>query len=134
MIPQDHKESIISSGLEFMRSITECYGVDKGMKLWDDIASTLGNDVKGEIFFAMISGEYTTKIRVSGTVHDRIASIKTIRTYTGLGLKEAKDLSDEMQSGKVILLKLTDPKLRTSAIRDFRSVGHVCEVYGSYTR
>ena len=126
MIPAEHKETIISAGIEFMRSITECYGNEKGMKLWDDIASTLGNDVKGEIFFAMISGEYTTKLKVSGTVNDRIASIKAIRSFTGLGLKEAKDLSDEMQLGKTVHIKILDPKFRTNAIRELRSVGHLC--------
>lgn len=126
MIPAEHKESVISAGLEFMRSITECYGTETGMKLWDDIASTLGNDVKGEVFFAMISGEYTTKLKVSGTVNDRIASIKAIRSFTGLGLKEAKDLSDEMQSGKTVYIKILDPKFRTNAIRELRSVGHLC--------
>ena len=124
MIPEEHKDSIISSGLEFMSSITACYGAEKGMELWDTIASTLGKDVKGEIFFAMINGHYTAKIRVSGTVVDRIASIKTIRTYSGLGLKEAKDLSDEMQSGKAIVLKLTAPSLRAEAIREFSRLGH----------
>jgi hypothetical protein len=126
MIPVEHKDSIISSGLEFMRSITECYGADRGMELWDTIASALGNDVKGEIFFAMINGEYTSKLRVTGMVNDRIASIKTIRTYTGLGLKEAKDLSDEMQSGRPILIKLTSASLRTEAIRELCRLGHTC--------
>lgn len=126
MIPLDHKEPIISAGLEFMRSITECYGTEKGMKLWDSIADTLGNGVKGEIFFAMVTGEYTSKLRVGGVVADRIASIKTIRTYTGLGLKEAKDLSDEMQSGKTVLLKLQEPTMRNHAIRELRAVGHIC--------
>jgi hypothetical protein len=125
MIPEEHKDSIITSGVEFISSITACYGADKGMELWDTIASTLGNDVKGAIFFAMINGQHTAKIRVSGSVVDRIASIKTIRTYTGLGLKEAKDLSDEMQSGKAIVLKLSAPSFRSEAIRELSRLGHV---------
>jgi ribosomal protein L7/L12 len=125
-IPVEHKEAIICSGIEFMKSITECYGSDEGMKLWDSIADTLDTSVKGEIFFAMISGQYTTTVRAGGSVNDRVASIKTIRTYTGLGLKEAKDLSDEMQSGKTVTLKLQDPKQRVNAIRDLRHVGHIC--------
>jgi len=78
-IPVEHKEPIICAGMEFMRSITECYGSEEGMKLWDAIASTLDPSVKGEIFFAMISGQYTTAIRVGGAVSDRVASIKAIR-------------------------------------------------------
>jgi hypothetical protein len=126
MIPTDHKEPIISAGLEFMRSITDCYGSEKGMQLWDSIATALGKDVKGEIFFAMVTGEYTSKLRLGGNVPDRIASIKAIRTYTGLGLKEAKDLSDIMQSGQSILLTLREPVMRSKAINEFRSIGHIC--------
>jgi len=96
------------------------------MELWDTIATALGKDVKGEIFFAMVTGEYTSKLRLGGTVADRIASIKAIRTYTGLGLKEAKDLSDLMQSGQTILLTLREPVMRSKAIHEFRSVGHIC--------
>jgi hypothetical protein len=126
MIPVEHKDAIISSGLDFMRSITECYGAERGMELWDTIASTLGKDVKGEIFFAMMGGEYVAKLRVSGVAVDRIFSIKTIRTYTGLGLKEAKDLSDEMQNGKTVVLKLTSHKLRNEAVRELTRAGHTC--------
>lgn len=125
-IPSEHKEAIIGSGLEFMRSITNCYGSEEGMKLWEAIASTLDSSVKGEIFFAMITGDYNSNLRVSGTVNDRVRSIKTIRTYTGLGLKEAKDLSDEIQSGKTVVLKLARPEDRTHAIFDLRSCGHAC--------
>lgn len=125
-IPADHKEQIIGSGIEFIKAITECYGHEEGMKLWDAIADTLDKSVKGEIFFAMITGQYTSKLRVSGTVNDRVRSIKTIRTYTGLGLKEAKDLSDIMQSGQGVVLSLTDPKLRIHAINDLRACGHTC--------
>lgn len=125
-IPVDHKEPIICAGIEFMRTITECYGSDEGMKLWDAIASTLDPSVKGEIFFAMISGHYTTSLRCGGAVSDRVASIKAIRIATGLGLKEAKDRSDDMQSGKTVTLKLQDPSQRMAAIRELRHVGHIC--------
>ena len=58
MIPAAYKEDIIQIGINFMRSITEAYGTDEGMKLWDTIASTLDPDVKGEIFFDMLTGDY----------------------------------------------------------------------------
>jgi hypothetical protein len=125
-IPTEHKEPIICAGIEFMRTITECYGSEEGMKLWDAISSTLDPSVKGEIFFAMISGQYTTSLRCGGAVADRVASIKAIRAATGLGLKEAKDRSDEMQSGQTVTLKLQDPSKRMTAIRELRNVGHIC--------
>ena len=56
------KASIVQSGISFMRSITEVYGSDEGMKLWDTIADTLDPQIKGHIFFAMITGEFNHMI------------------------------------------------------------------------
>lgn len=126
MIPTDHKQDIIQSGINFMRSITEAYGTDEGMKLWDTIASTLDPDVKGQIFFAMLTGEYNGIITISGHQPgaNRVAMIKAIRSVDkrSPGLKEAKDLSDWLSSGKSIKLEV-DPKNRGQALVELRNVG-----------
>ena len=96
MIPSEHKQDVIQSGMNFMRAITEAYGTDEGMKLWDSIASVLDPDVKGQIFFAMLTGDYTNMIHVTGhqVGADRVRMIKAVRSVDrrGIGLKEAKDL------------------------------------------
>lgn len=124
MIPAEHKEDIIQSGINFMRSVTEAYGTDEGMKLWETIASTLDPDVKGEIFFAMLTGEYNGIIKVSSFQQgsDRIKRIKAIRSVTGLGLKEGKDLSDTVDIGKTITLNI-DPKTRNECLDELRNAG-----------
>lgn len=124
MIPTENKQDIIQSGINFMRSITEAYGTDEGMKLWDTIANTLDPDIKGHIFFAMLTGEYNNVITISSHVHNanRVSMIKAIRTITGMGLKEAKDLSDELSSGKTIKL-MCDPKNRIQHLKELRSAG-----------
>lgn len=124
MIPAEHKGQIISAGMHFMRAITEAYGVDDGMRLWDTIASTLDPDVKGEIFFAMITGDYNDRIHVRQIGHDRVAVIKAFRNHDKrrLGLKEAKDLSDLCQSGKVITLEI-EPKHRIQIERELMAIG-----------
>ena len=124
MIPAEYKEDIIQSGINFMRSITEAYGTDDGMKLWDAIATTLDPDVKGQIFFAMLTGDYNGVIKVSSfqLKSDRIWRIKAIRAVTGLGLKEAKDLSDVVDSGKTIQLQI-DPKRRGESLNELRNAG-----------
>ena len=124
MIPAEHKEDIIQSGIDFMRSITEAYGTDEGMKLWDTIAATLDPDVKGQIFFAMLTGDYNGVISVSSVQagSDRVWRIKSIRSVTGLGLKEAKDLSDLLDAGKTIKLNI-DPKKRNQALAELRNAG-----------
>ena len=102
MIPEDHKTAVISNGLHFMRSITEAYGADEGLKLWDTIASTLDPDVKGQIFMAMVTGNYNDRIHLKGLhpygQENAVACIKAIREWDkrGLGLKEAKDMYDRL--------------------------------------
>ena len=100
-IPEDHKTAIISNGLHFMRSITEAYGADKGLELWEQITSVLDPEVKGQIFFAMITGTYNDKIEIRGInalgQGNAVACIKAIRQYSGLGLKESKDMYDRLK-------------------------------------
>ena len=126
MIPAEHKEDIIQSCINFMRSITEAYGTDEGMKLWDTIASTLDPDVKGQIFFAMLTGEYNNIITITGHNNgaDRVRMIKTIRNIDkrGIGLKEAKDMSDNLSSGKPVKLEI-DPSTRAMALSELRRAG-----------
>lgn len=124
MIPEEHKTEIVQTGIGFMRSITTAYGSDEGMKLWDTIASTLDPDIKGSIFFAMITGEYNDRITITSSQPgaNRVAMIKAIRVVTGLGLKEAKDLSDIQLTGKSITLTV-NPKERISALRELRNAG-----------
>ena len=126
MIPAEFKEDIIQSGINFMRSITEAYGTDEGMKLWDTIASTLDPDVKGHIFFAMLTGEYNNIVTITGhnPGADRVRMIKTIRNVDkrGVGLKEAKDMSDLISAGKPIKLEI-DPSTRAMALSELRRAG-----------
>ena len=101
-IPEGHKERIVASGINFMRNITEAYGAEDGMKLWSQIASVLDPDVKGQIFFALLTGESGSRITIRDYERNntnKVSIIKAIRTVTGLGLKEAKDHADILMTG-----------------------------------
>lgn len=102
MIPHEHKEEVIQSGISFLRSITLAFGSETGMELWDTISTTLDPDVKGAIFFAMLTGESGSRITVRDYERNntnKVSIIKAIREVTGLGLKEAKDMSDILMIG-----------------------------------
>ncbi len=105
MIPEEHKTAIISNGLHFMRAITEAYGSEKGMELWENITSVLDPEVKGQIFFAMITGTYNDRIEIRGVTltgqNNAVACIKAIRQYSGLGLKESKDIYDRLRDSGI---------------------------------
>jgi len=124
MIPIEHKQEIIQSGINFMRSITDAYGTDEGMKLWDSIASVLDPDVKGQIFFALLTGEYNGIVILTGhkAYADKISMIKAVRTVDTrrLTLKEAKDLCEDLMNGKPQKLYI-DPKNRSFILSELRN-------------
>jgi hypothetical protein len=130
MIPQEHKPRIIQDGIHFITAISQAYGAEEGMKLWERIAEVLDPSVKGDIFFAMLTGQYNDRVyakldqsRPSAVSVNKISVIKCIRTYTGLGLKEAKDLTDLMSFGNKIELILERPYQRSEFIRELSSLG-----------
>lgn len=124
MIPEGRQDDIIQSGIGFMRSITEAYGSDEGMKLWDSIASVLDPDIKGQIFFALLTGDYagTITLHSYSTKSDKISLIKAVRTVTGFGLKEAKDIVDSVESGRLQKI-IIEPKHRNTAVLQLRDAG-----------
>ena len=124
MIPTEYKQDVIQSGINFMRSITEAFGTDEGMKLWDTIADTLDPDIKGQIFFALLTGEYNGIVTLTGAMAsaNKVALIKAVRSVSGLGLKEAKDVCDRLWEGKPQKLNV-EPKNRNFALRELRDAG-----------
>jgi hypothetical protein len=126
-IPKEHEPQLLQSGIHFMRSIAEAYGSEEGMRLWDAIASTLDPDIKGKIFIALLTGEYNDQLTLRldlakyDKVVNRVEGIKAIRMSTGLGLKEAKDIHDNLALGKIEKITI-DPATRTQTIRNLDSV------------
>ena len=131
-LPEEHKTSLITNGLHFMRAITEAYGADKGLELWEQITSVLDPDVKGQIFFAMITGQYNDRILLKGLTtmasNNAVACIKEIRTWTGLGLKDSKDIYDRLRDRTYLSVPSTEylkvsPEQYSQAVAGLRNVG-----------
>lgn len=131
MIPENHREDLVGASVSFMQTVTEIYGADRGMELWSAIADTIDPDLKGEVFMAMLSGNYRQdKIHVRnpfmGSVQNKISLIKCIRTYDRrrLTLKEAKDISDRLDNGGNEVLEV-DPNIRPTFSVELRKLGMV---------
>jgi hypothetical protein len=126
MIPEEHKQDIIQSGINFIRSITEAYGSDEGMKLWEAMADTLDPSIKGHIFFAMLTGEYNSVISIYkfASAANKVSMIKALRVVDKrrLGLKEAKDMCDSLLVGNSIKVEV-EPNTRNSALLQLRMAG-----------
>lgn len=104
MEPTDNLDELVIDGIRFLESMTRYYGADKGMELYDKFGEVLGQDVKGKILFAMLTGETSWRLRIArGSCFHHVEAIKSIRMHTGIGLKEAKDKYDLTQLGEVVL-------------------------------
>jgi ribosomal protein L7/L12 len=69
----------------------------------------------------MITGEYNSRLHIcykpplAGQSQNAVAAIKAIRTVTGNGLKEAKDMWDDMKNNGTRVTLTVDPdKLKTA--------------------
>jgi hypothetical protein len=97
---------LVSDGVRFMQSITDYYGAEDGIKVWNSICEAIDPEVKGQIFVSMLMRNavngVTFRMDVS-TSHSKVGAIKCIREYTGMGLKEAKDLMDQSFSDYVTI-------------------------------
>jgi len=115
-------ELIVDSGINFMRAITEAYGPEKGQELWDSITNTLGSDVRGAIFFAIMTGNVGSTVRYTGFSMNKINAIKAVRTATGLGLYEAK-VSVEAAEHGFETVKVKNSAARKTLIDELRLLG-----------
>lgn len=123
----ENRRQLISDGIAFMRSISDQYGTETGLQLWDRICEVLDPNVKGEIFIAMLTGDTRSKLIISCSPDQyttyRIPHIKAIREVTGLGLKEAKDLSDLMVNGKPLSITVKEGLSRQYARDVLKNAG-----------
>ena len=129
MIPEEHVEEIISTGISFMESITKAYGSDEGMKLYDHIMSVVDPDIKGKIFFSLITGEYINSIKIKShnhTIQNKIERIKAIRSVGNYSLQDAKNITEKVESGIPLSITFDKEKCgRLNAIRTLENAGFV---------
>jgi hypothetical protein len=87
--------SVVRSGVDFLSSLGEFYGNERALQIWDSIRSSIGEDLAGAIFMAMLTGNVTRRVTIRSLAPGetlKIEAIKQVREVTGMGLKEAKDL------------------------------------------
>lgn len=113
-LTQDQLDEVVPAGLEFLRILTETLGLDAGVKFHNQLLEAVPAEVRGQILFAQLTGKYTgTHMTVTWadrentqSNHVRVPAIKCVRTYTGLGLKEALDVVDPAIQGQQMRISL----------------------------
>ena len=126
-LTDEHMDMIISDSIALIRTITLAYGSEEGMKLWGTIADTLDPDIKGKVFFALLTGANEDRVTMSGAVAgtNKINCIKLIRQYSGMGLVEAKNAYESAgEYGSKVTVKC-DPKKRREFIDELRQNGMI---------
>jgi hypothetical protein len=126
-INSSEMNAIVSDSLALIRTITTIYGSDEGMKLWETIADTLGPDVKGKIFFAMLTGSYEDGVVLIDKQYDsnRAECIKLIRLYTGMSLMDSKAAYEKAGDRGTKVSLAVDVKDRAKMISELRQNGMV---------
>ena len=132
MIPEGHRDAIITAAAHFVQEITSAYGGDTGIVLWEQISEVIDPEIRGQLFMVMLSGEslgnskinipVQDPVRMKTLSHSRVEFIRFVRQHDSrkLGLKEAKDISDDIIGSRptFIMVSFADRSRIISDLRD----------------
>jgi len=123
-LDSQERDLLIADSLMFMSTITRLFGAEKGMDVWQAISDSVDPSLKHEIFLRMLCGETSqrVKFRCGSQTLNAVGVIKAIRTATGLGLKEAKDIWD-LSRDRVVTVDVSDHTKKKALISELRSLG-----------
>jgi hypothetical protein len=104
MSTDNNLNELVIDGIRFLESMARYYGSEKGMELYEKFGEVLGTEVKGKIFFGMLTGETSFRMRVQrGSCTSAVEAIKAIRMHTGMSLLEAKKSYDLSSINETVL-------------------------------
>ena len=131
MISETEQQDLVWASIGLMQTVTDIYGPEQGMELWNTIADTIDPDLKNAVFVAMLTGSYdrnriTVCNPLMGPVSDKVGLIRCIRTYDSrrLGLKEAKDIADSLADAGRVVLEV-EPEIKPTFRVELRKFGLV---------
>jgi len=124
----EQEASIIPAAVYFLRALTTSLGPEVGLHVWDQINATLGDDIRGKVFFAMLTGTVGTEIIMRGhrsgqTVANKVEIIKAIRAVSGQGLYAAKQIADALLAGQEQRIQSESFELRDLNVKKLWAVG-----------
>lgn len=121
---EDHQKSrLLSLSIDFMQLMYELESPDAAMAIWNSISDTIHPELKNDILVMMLKGQTSLDLRFSNADVNFIGCIKVLRQYTGLGLKEAKDLADLGRGQNVASVRLNSWTQRKNCADDLRELG-----------
>ena len=82
------------ASINWVLAMQSAYGQEVGMKCFDVMRETFGEDLCGAVLFGIMEGVRGDQITIRTSDHEltrKIEAIKEVRYISGWGLKEAKD-------------------------------------------
>jgi hypothetical protein len=129
MIPEDYKDEIIAAGINFMNAVTRAYGTDEGLKLYDTIMASVDPDIKGQIFFSLITGIHGSSIILKGTqygIGTLVQRIQAIKEVSDLSLLDAKEYAESVARAEPKSIPYHPSRMNlNAALKTLREVGFV---------
>jgi ferredoxin-fold anticodon binding domain-containing protein len=86
------------TSINWVLAMQKQYGQDVGLKCFDVMRQTFGEELVGSVMFGIIEGVRGDQITIRTTANNlirKIEAIKEIRHISGMGLKEAKDAVED---------------------------------------
>lgn len=123
------REQLVHDAIKFVRSLSNAIGEESALKMWENFNASFGQELKGAVLFGLLTGEDVSSLcfrRTSSSSFCHVSVIKAIRTATGLGLVESKDLVDKALHNKVTINHIARGQ-RQKLITELENFG--CIVY-----
>jgi len=90
----DITDRVRRASINWVLAMQKSYGQEMGLKCFDVMRETFGEDLCGAVLFGIMEGARSDAITIRTTTDNltrKIEAIKEIRHISGMGLKEAKD-------------------------------------------
>lgn len=91
-------DKLCDASYSLLQVMSNIYGSDPAYEMFQKFEEVLGPELKGNLFLKMLSSNYNNRDQLvvnftfKGGCKDMILSIKKIREFTYLGLKEANNI------------------------------------------
>lgn len=131
---------LINDAIQFLETMNRVYGTNRAHELWLGMKEAMGRDIQMDVFNAMLKGDSGGRIRFrvyNRDTREVVNTIKAIREFTGVGLKEAKDCWDmakdtgrwtNLEHGKEYQSPTESrSQFRNRILRRLRELGHEAE-------
>jgi ribosomal protein L7/L12 len=118
---QNHQA--IEAATRFLRTLKHTHSPEVSVDVYDSLKEILGKNFMGCVLQEMIAERYNRIV----ILHDipngvRIQVIKLLREYTGIGLKEAKDIVDDVVfNGRRVPIREQPPETTSFGIDELAS-------------